>query len=248
LDAESFFTIGDRKNIGAVPRIYSEKRQLLGTNIWNTPRKNKMFAKTLIPNAKKYLEILGHSGILCNAYLAGGTGLALQLGHRISEDFDFFTTVDFTPRNFSSELSKIFKFREEKTSKGTLIGSTNGIRFSLFYYDYPLIYPPVEYLSLKIADIRDIAAMKIDTIGSRGLKRDFIDLYYICRSGHELDFLFQIYEKKYRASGPSIIHLKKSLIYFEDADSDPMPRIIKKIKWADVKDWYKKEIKKLANP
>jgi len=206
-----------------------------------------MFEKTLIPNAKKYLEILGRSGLLSNFYLAGGTGLALQLGHRISEDFDFFTTIDFTPRNFSSDLSKIFKFQEKQTSKGTLIGSINGIRFSLFNYDYPLIYPAVEYLSLKIADIRDIAAMKIDTIGSRGMKRDFIDLYYICRFGYELNFLFKIYEKKYHTSSPSITHLKKSLIYFEDADSDQMPRMIKNIKWSDVKDWYKKEIIKLAN-
>lgn len=205
-----------------------------------------MFEKTLIPNSKKYLEILGRSGLLSNAYLAGGTGLALQLGHRISEDLDFFTTIDFTPRNFSSELSKIFKFQEDRTSKGTLIGSINGIRFSIFNYDYPLIYPPVEYLSLKIADIRDIAAMKIDTIGSRGMKRDFIDLYYICRSGHELNFLLKIYEKKYHKSRPSITHLKKSLIYFEDAETDPMPRMIKKVKWSDVKDWYKKEIKKLS--
>jgi hypothetical protein len=206
-----------------------------------------MFEKTLIPNAKKYLEILGHSGLLSNSYLAGGTGLALQLGHRISEDFDFFTTIDFTPRDFSSELSKIFKFQVEQTSKGTLIGSINGIRFSLFNYDYPLIYPPVDYLSLKSADVRDIAAMKIDTIGSRGMKRDFIDLYCICRAGHELNFLFKIYEKKYRTSHPSITHLKKSLIYFEDAETDPMPRMIKKVKWPDVKDWYKKQIKKLAN-
>jgi predicted nucleotidyltransferase component of viral defense system len=205
-----------------------------------------MFEKTLIPNAKKYLGILGHSGLLNNSYLAGGTGLALQLGHRISEDLDFFTTIDFTPRNFSSDLSKIFTFREDQTSKGTLIGSINGIRFSLFNYDYPLIYRPVEYLSLKIADIRDIAAMKIDTIGSRGLKRDFIDLYYICRAGHELDFLFKIYEKKYRKSRPSITHIKKSLIYFEDADSDQMPRMIKKVKWPDIKNWFQKEIIKLA--
>jgi hypothetical protein len=205
-----------------------------------------MFEKTLIPNAKKYLEILGRSGLLSNSYLAGGTGLALQLGHRISEDFDFFTTIDFIPRNFSSDLSKIFKFREEKTSRGTLVGSINGIRFSLFNYNYPLIFSPVEYLSIKIADLRDIAAMKIDTIASRGMKRDFIDLYYICQVGHELNVLFKIYEKKYHTSNSSITHLKKSLIYFDDADPDQTPRMIKKAKWSDVKNWYQKEIKKLA--
>jgi hypothetical protein len=205
-----------------------------------------MFEKTLIPGAKKHLALLGRSGLLQDAYLAGGTGLALQLGHRISMDFDFFTARDFVPRVFASELSQAGEFQAEQTSKGSVIGILGGIRFSLFTYKYPLINAPIEYLSLRVADVRDIAAMKIDAVGSRGTMRDFIDLYFICEAGHELTDLLKFYEKKYGAAGPSVVHLKKSLVFFDDAECDEMPRMIKRIKWPDVKGWFRKEIKKLA--
>lgn len=41
-------------------------------------------------------------------YLAGGTGLALQLGHRVSDDFDFFTNISFNNEQLNSELLKLF--------------------------------------------------------------------------------------------------------------------------------------------
>jgi len=133
-----------------------------------------MFEKTLIKGAKDILALLGRSNILKDAYLAGGTTAALQLGHRISVDFDFFTSKEFVPRVFSTELSKLGSFDEEQADKGTVLGEFKGIKFSLFIYKYPLVFHPKKYLSLNIADIRDIAAMKIDAIATRGAKRDFI--------------------------------------------------------------------------
>ncbi len=125
-----------------------------------------MFEETLISGAKENLALLGESGILKDAYLAGGTAVALLLGHRISVDFDFFTTQDFVPAIFSSELSKLGLFEEEQASKGTVLGKFKGVKFSLFIYRYPLLYPTLKYLSLEIADIRDIAAMKIEAVSS----------------------------------------------------------------------------------
>lgn len=205
-----------------------------------------MFEETFVKGAKDVLALLGRSGILQEAYLAGGTAAALQLGHRISVDFDFFTTKEFLPRKFSTTLSKLGSFDEEQAGKGTVLGRFKGINFSLFIYKYSLVFPALKYLSVNMADIRDIAAMKIDAIASRGAKRDFIDLYFICKSGYQLIDLLDFYNKKYSKLASNLIHIQKSLVYFNDAEPDEPPRMLKKAAWEDIKKYFEYEVRKLA--
>ena len=205
-----------------------------------------MFETTLIKGAKENLALLGKSGILTDAYLAGGTAAALQLGHRISVDFDFFTPKKFVPRSFTVALSKAGPFKEDQADKGTVLGRFAGIKFSLFHYEYPLIYPSKKYLSLDMADIRDIAAMKIDAVACRGAKRDFIDLYYICKAGHKLAGILGFYDKKYGKLASNLVHIQKSLVFFEDAEVDEMPRMLKETRWKEVKSYFEHEVRKLA--
>lgn len=197
-----------------------------------------MFEDVLIKGAKETLALLGRSGILKDVYLAGGTAAAIQLGHRLSVDFDFFTTKEFIPKVFAAELSKLGSFDEEQADKGTVLGKFEGIKFSLFIYKYPLIFPKLKYLSLDIADIRDIAAMKIDAVATRGAKRDFIDLYFLCKSGYGLNELLNFYNKKYGKLASNFIHIQKSLVFFNDAELDEMPRMLKKVKWEDVRRYF----------
>ncbi|MEO0190279.1 MAG: nucleotidyl transferase AbiEii/AbiGii toxin family protein [candidate division WOR-3 bacterium] len=172
-----------------------------------------MFEQAVTKKAKKNLALLGQSKILKDAYLAGGTGVALQLGHRISVDLDFFTPKDFIPKIFSARLSQLGEFKEEQADKGTVLGIFERIRFSLFVYQYPLLFKPLQYQSISIADIRDIAAMKIDAIATRGLKRDFIDLYFICKAGYSLTEILNFYDRKYKNLASNVIHIQKSLIF-----------------------------------
>ena len=205
-----------------------------------------MFEETFVKGAKDILALLGRSGILQEAYLAGGTAAALQLGHRISVDFDFFTMKEFIPKEISAALSKLGSFDEEQESKGTLLGKFEGVNFSFFIYKYPLIFPAQKYLSVSIADIRDIASMKIDAIASRGAKRDFIDLYFICKSGYQLTDILDFYDKKYGRLSSNRIHIQKSLVFFNDAEPDEMPRMLKDVKWGKVKEFFEEEIKKIV--
>ncbi len=205
-----------------------------------------MFEETLTKRAKENLAILGSSKILKDAYLAGGTAVALQLGHRISVDFDFFTPKDFMPKIFASKLSRLGVFKEEQASKGTVLGNFKGIRFSLFVYKYPLLFTSLKYQSLNVADIRDIAAMKIDAIATRGLKRDFIDLYFICNSGYKLTELLSFYDRKYKNLASNIIHIQKSLVFFDDAEFEAMPKMINPVDWEDIKKFFVSEVKRLA--
>jgi hypothetical protein len=206
-----------------------------------------MFEKTLVKGAKDLLAVLGRSGLLDNAYLAGGTAAALHLGHRISVDFDFFTEQEFIPKVFSAEIAKTCPFDEEQADKGTVLGMLNGIKFSLFLYRYPLIFQPLKYLSSNIADIRDIAAMKVDAVATRGVKRDFIDLYFICKAGYGLSEILGFYDRKYGKIASNKVHILKSLVFFKDAEPDEMPQMLQKVKWVEIKGFFESEIKKLGS-
>lgn len=202
-----------------------------------------MFTKTLFGNTKKALALLGRSHLLDKAYLAGGTALALQLGHRVSVDLDFFTPKAFDAAQLIENFRKIAAFEEEEQTAGTLLGTLEGIRFSLFVYPYRVLFPLKRFLGVPILDWREIAAMKLAAIGTRGIKRDFIDLYVILRKGISLKRALSWYQRKYRASSSNMIHIQKSLVYFVDADPNEVPRLLTKIEWNAVKSYFEKETK-----
>jgi len=181
-----------------------------------------------------------------DAYLAGGTACALQLGHRISVGLDFFTPKEFDTKELIYSLKKIGKFKLEKQSWGTILGTLEGIKFNLFVYKYPVLFPFKSIFDVNILDLRDIAAMKIDAISTRGIKRDFIDLYFICQKGISLSKILSFYNRKYGALASNIIHIQKSLVYFIDAEATAMPKMLKKINWDDVKKYFEDEVKRLV--
>lgn len=196
-----------------------------------------MFEKTLSKNAKESLALLGKNTFLKKAYLAGGTALALQLGHRASEDFDFFVREKFDARNLAKQLSKQFpNFKLEKMARGTVAGYIGKIKFTIFFYDYPLLFKTQKFLGIDIADMRDVAAMKIASISDRGAKRDFIDLYFLLKNKVvNLADCLNLYDRKFRKLQQNKIHILKSLTYFADAEEEKMPRMSQPVSWEEVK-------------
>jgi len=205
-----------------------------------------VFEQVLPGNTKAILAVLEKSEIIQRAYLAGGTALALQLGHRISYDLDFFTQEEFDEQILLPEIKKIANFQLEKISRRTILGKFKGVKFSIFYYKYPLLYAAKKFGMIKITDIRDIAAMKIGAIASRGTKRDFVDLYFICKDTVSLPDVIQLYDKKYANLATTEIHIMKSLVYFDDAEPDEMPKMLKKVDWENVKKYFEYEVRKLV--
>ncbi len=205
-----------------------------------------MFEQVLPGNTKAILAVLEKSEIIQKAYLAGGTALSLQLGHRISYDLDFFTQEEFDEQILLPEIKKIANFQLEKIAWRTILGKFRGVKFSIFYYKYPLLCAAKKFGMIKITDIRDIAAMKIAAIASRGTKRDFVDLYFICKEIISLGEAIQFYDKKYKNLATTEMHIMKSLIYFDDAESDEMPKMLKKVDWENVKKYFEYEVRKLV--
>lgn len=167
-------------------------------------------------------------------YLAGGTALALQLGHRLSVDLDWFSAKDFSRAVLMETLSPLGRFELTGEEEGTVHGLFNGVRISFLRYAYPLLFPPVEFRGASLADERDIAAMKLDAVSSRGRKKDFIDIYFLLER-YALPELLEIFEKKYAAVKFNKLHILKSLSYFEDAEDEPMPTMLKLVSWEEVK-------------
>lgn len=189
-----------------------------------------MFTKMLTKNAKSLVQplatLLSPQGFI----LAGGTALALQIGHRESIDFDFFCTKDFDPASFITSLSQIGKVEIALQDRNSLVCSVNGVKLSLFRYWDSFLFPTIEWQDLLLADPKDIALMKLIAVSQRGARKDFIDLYFlfsqnIVSPGDAFKYL----KKKSPKIKQNIYHILKSLAYFKDAENEPMPKIIKKI-------------------
>jgi hypothetical protein len=161
-------------------------------------------------------------------------------------DFDFFTTVLFSSEELAKGLAKVGDFKPQTILKDTLLGTFNGVKFSIFYYRYPLLFPSVNYQGISLADARDIAAMKIAALMDRGDKKDFIDLYFLAKKGIALESCFEFYEKKYKALANNLYSIIVSLSYFVDAENSEMPKMISKIKWEEVKTFFEKEAVRLG--
>jgi len=141
-----------------------------------------MFIEAVPEQARRNLAVLARAGITQPFYLAGGTAVAFHLGHRISVDLDFFGPESFDAEKLAECLADLGCFRVESFAPDTLLGSFEDVRISFFRYRYPLADEPVTVLGTLVVGLGDLAAMKIEAIGQRGSRRDFIDLYFIGRS------------------------------------------------------------------
>ena len=154
-------------------------------------------------------------------YLAGGTGLALQIGHRDSIDFDFFKNGDYDTVALIKKLESVFKNHKlsiTQQDKNTVSCSIdNTIRLSFFSYNYALLKPLVGTDYIEIASIEDIACMKLSAIMSRAVEKDYVDLYFILQK-ISLDDLLDYCRKKYRSLDE--IMILKSLPFFEDVQKE----------------------------
>jgi hypothetical protein len=155
-------------------------------------------------------------------YLAGGTALALQIGHRDSVDFDFFTDSDFDiDVLFDSVVSafKDHKVVKTSTTKNTLyVLIDDSIKFSFMKYQYPLIEDLIETEYFKMASIGEIACMKFSAITSRQAMKDYVDLFFILKS-FNLEDLLKLSEVKFSGQLDRNLILK-SIAYFDDVEQE----------------------------
>lgn len=195
---------------------------------------NKLRIEILPDEQKTLLEVISDFEWFSEFYLAGGTGLALQLGHRQSIDFDFFTEKEINNPDILRRCREIAKFELFSEDKNTVIGALNEVRLSFMTYPYPLLEDCIRYNHMRIASLMDIAMMKLEAISSRGSKKDFVDFYFLNRT-MSLDDLFAAHANKYGEDLSNRYLLQKSLVYYNDAENQPMPVMIDKVTWQNIK-------------
>ena len=200
--------------------------------------------ETVDAKVERTLNDLQRIPIVSGFYLAGGTGLALQLGHRRSVDLDFFLGENFNEDNLLQNVQHLEGFSLVSKAPGTIYANIQGTKVSFLAYAYPVLFPFRSFLGALVADPRDIGCMKISAIASRGTKRDFVDLYVLTRR-YGLDELLGWFKRKYAQTNYSMVHVLKSLTYFEEAEQDPMPDMLVSLSFEEVKQFFTSEAPRL---
>lgn len=200
--------------------------------------------QTVSPELLEFLRFVSNSEVFKDFILVGGTGLALQIGHRNSIDLDFFSDCEIDKEKFVSVLEEFGEVQISSSTKNILILKINGIKVDFVNYKYPLIDDFVVIEGIKIASKKDIGAMKLNAIAGRGTKKDFIDLYFLLKE-FSLSELIEFYQKKYTKH--SQFQMIKSLIYFEDAEIYPQPKMFLEFNWEDCKETIKEKFDEISS-
>ena len=175
-------------------------------------------------------------------HLAGGTSLALQIGHRKSIDLDLFSQTDFDTNSLLEYLEQNYKFRSDYTAQNTLKGSINNIKLDLISHKYTLVKPIHNIEHTRLYSIEDIAAMKLNAIAGNGTRsKDFIDIYFILKQ-FTIEEVLSFYKTKYKER--NLLHIVKSLNYFDDINIQDWPEMVleKKLSFKKLKETINKQV------
>jgi len=192
-----------------------------------------LHVETVSPSTLDLLRRLQRMPELVNMRLVGGTALALHLGHRKSIDLDLFGNFDPTVsyRKILSDAG----YSTEGSESGTVQSlRVENVKVDLVNYPYPWIDDVLVEGDVRLAGLKDIVAMKLSAVANRGRKKDFIDIARLL-DDFPLDQMFDLYKKKFSVSELSFP--LRGLMYFDDAEEDPMPEMLgNSLTWENVKE------------
>ena len=147
-----------------------------------------LYYNTVSKNLLECLQKLMANAVFNDFVLVGGTALSLQLGHRVSVDIDLFTANTYGSMNLDnikSFLAISFPYTDQldvlnrrNIGYSVYIGNSEAekVKLDLFYTE-DFIAPVVQKEGLRLASLKDIAAMKMQAITSRKRKKDFWDIH-----------------------------------------------------------------------
>lgn len=171
--------------------------------------------------------------------LVGGTSLSLQIGHRLSDDLDLFGVVNLDSAELAPALDGLGPMILLKKTPNIHICSIREVKVDLVNYSYPWLEESKDVHGIRLAGLKDIAAMKLAAVTGRGTKKDFVDLY--CLLDHfTLKEMLTFYNQKY-ADGSEMLVIR-SLTYFADADQGHV-NMITPISWPNIKSRLQEEVR-----
>ena len=199
---------------------------------------NGLHAEVLDKSTADLLAEIGATPAFRDFYLAGGTGLALQLGHRMSLDLDLFSERPWSSASLLAALRALGPTVIDLETEGAVVGSVGGVRVSFFYYPYPVLEPLLQTPGgVPLAGLLDIACMKLIAVSQRGSRKDFVDLYFLSVAGVDLRHAQDALPRKMPGVQHNLVHLARSLAYFADAEGEPELRMLVPFRWSSARDY-----------
>lgn len=197
--------------------------------------------QTVTPDTLELLKEISAKPEMQGLRLVGGTALALQYGHRQSVDLDFFGTPAVPQEDIIDMLSSLGSIVVHNRTDKILQVVLRGIKVDVIDYSrYSWIDNPVLEEGLTLASPKDIAAMKINAVEGRGSRKDFIDIYMLLQH-YTLGELLDFYQKKY--PNYSFFRALLSLTYFDDAESQAMPKMFISQTWEEMRSSISNKVK-----
>jgi predicted nucleotidyltransferase component of viral defense system len=198
---------------------------------------------------QQVLHEIGHHPFSSRFYLAGGTALALQLGHRTSADLDFFSSTDELDENSRQEiitsLANQFSVEVDEGGLASLYLNVDGVDVGFFNYSYPLLAAPTLVSGVQLAGLIDIGLMKMDAIATRGARKDFYDLYFIAQH-LSLDEILAEGQRKFSVVRDFGTMVLMALVDFEKANTESPIQTTPDVSWEQVKTFFTQEAKRLG--
>jgi predicted nucleotidyltransferase component of viral defense system len=195
--------------------------------------------EALTPATRDAFQLVSHQPFIERYYLAGGTGLALHFGHRLSVDLDLFS--DQADAVGPDERAVMRAALDDPSlaitydKDDTFVANWRGVGVSFFrHHIYPLARPTLLVDGIRLASVEEIGAMKLAAIMGRGTRKDLVDLYFILQRV-PLEAIFEVAAVKYARVNSFAVGAIRALAYFGDAEASPMPIMLDKTTWTKIK-------------
>ena len=172
----------------------------------------------------------------------------MQLGHRCSVDLDFFSESDPVHAQIRRVIITILAKRKGQVienADGNLLFLVDGMRVGFFSYGYDLLEPCQEFRKIRLASLLDLGLMKLDALMGRGSRKDFYDLFMLCRT-IPLDTLLQAGARKYPQMRDFALMSIESMVSFENAERDVPPEMPVDVPWDEVKAFFVAQVKRMG--
>jgi hypothetical protein len=199
--------------------------------------------QTVTPLMREVLRTVGKSDLCPRFYLAGGTALALQLGHRRSIDLDFFSETDeVRPEMHRQALRVLESFAPTIVEQawGNLLLLVQNLHVGFFGYGYALVAAPSLAEGVPMASVTDIGLMKLDALATRASRKDFYDLYAIAQRVPFRDLL-DLAPTKYPLVRDFEALVVRYMAYFDRAEQEEPPLMLEAVDWSTVKEFFREQ-------
>jgi len=216
-----------------------------------------LYYNTVTPLLVNTLHILMEESLFDPFVLVGGTNLSLRLGHRMSDDIDLFTDVDYGSLDYEKlehYLTGRFPYYDKPDKSGIVgfgqsyyigVDSKECIKLDLMYADAKFFEESEILDGIRMASKNQIAAMKIEAISNGGRKKDWWDIHELLEQ-ESLESLLN-YHQTWEPWTHNREDILRRLIDFDDADKQPDPRCLKEKDWDFIKMDIIKEVERVMS-